>query len=478
MRATVLALSVLVASCGGGGSDSASTQAAQPSAAEPSSPTATGSVTNPAQPTNAAIPPAAEASPVATRPPQGAAQEPAPIAERPAAQANRAPTIKSVGGPSSGAPGELVTLEVEWSDADGDASKVSVKQVAGNGTKFTVAGNLLMFEVPDVPEGAIVLRVLVSDGKATTTCDYRFHVLAAADRYSIHRVPDTLGDDRVGTVRASVINNDGHVGGTFEWEAEGAWEETDAPWPNSTGVIWLDGASSLIDVNEWFHSEPLLHIGGVNVLSDDFKVAGTADDFGKTNEDGNPSLYNYTWNSDDGLDIFWQGRDLSGDGRLVTQLTAAAIAPNGDVIGFDGSDWTTMFRWDGDAVHFWCYRDARFPETASTCPATPGFSETECIASVTDDRGVLYEWEYTTCPSRYTDLFENQTGPFGETAYLFVPEIEGQEDLRLDVQRVVDMNDHDALLVEGCLVEFKPEAAGFEPWWQSVECGSYVLKLE
>jgi hypothetical protein len=47
---------------------------------------------------------------------------------------------------------------------------------------------------------------------------------------------------------------------------------------------------------------------------------------------------------------------------------------------------------------------------------------------------------------------------------LFIPEIEGHEGERLNVTRVVDMNDHDSLLIDGCLVEFEPESEGFEPW--------------
>lgn len=465
MRAMGLLLTLLLAACGSDDSNPAPAETAQPVVTAP--PAAQPTVPEPQTPP-AVVPP------VGATPPSAAAPPP-PV---PVAPVNKAPVIQSVSGPSNGLPGELVTLDVEWTDDDGDDVAITVEQLEGADTEFTSAGDLVMFEVPDIEEGAIFFRVLVSDGEATTTGDFRFYVLPAPVRYSIHRIPDTLGDDRVGTVRPRVINNDGHVGGAFEWATELEWDETDPPWPNWTGVIWLEGAPSLTDVNNWFHDELLLHIGDVYLLTDDFEVAGVAQDFAKTDEFDQPSSYNYTWDPNNGLEIFWDGLDLFGDGRKITSLNPAFIAPNGDVIGFDSSEWTTMFRWDGDAVHLWCYRDTRFPETQLGCPETPGFSETECIASLVDARGELYEWEYTTCPSRYTHLFEEQLGPFGEVAFLFLPAMEGHMELRLDVQRIVDMNDHDTLLVEGCLVELKPEAEGLEPWWQPVECGSYVLALQ
>jgi hypothetical protein len=404
MRVTALLLALALAACGGDDSGSAPAGTAQPSPAE--------------------------APPV--RP------EPAtPIASSPPAEpVNKAPVIQAVSGPSSGLPKELVTLEIRWSDEDNDDVTIAIEQVAGAHTELTLAGNLVMFEVPDTV-GRLSLNATVNDGQATASSVYHFDVLPKPVSYSVQKVPSEFSDGVAGSLVAMSLNNHGHVAGSL-------WYVDDGGEYIGRGAIWfgdpyLTRADDLVHPDDPLYGQRIIEVRAIN---DALAFAGYIEHPTEHGWDGRPAAW----------DFVWQSERIR---LLQPQTYVEAISAEGEVFGFEAQgDIYRFWLWTGDALRRW--------DGSGYDPFL--FHDEDCQRYVIDDRGARTWFGKGAC----WDLFEPLLEPFEESHEAggrpFAVEVYDEEtsiDLRMSTKLAA--NQVGQLLIEGCV------------YAESSTCGLYVL---
>jgi hypothetical protein len=330
----------------------------------------------------------------------------------------------------------LVTLEIEWSDQDGDDVTITVEQVAGVNTEFTVGGKLVMFEVPDV-EGRLSLRAMVDDGNASASSMYHFDVLPKPIRYSVQKVPSEFSDGVRGSMAALSINNHGHVAGSLSYVDDvGTYTGRGAIW---FGDPYLTLADDLVHPDDPLHGQ---HIVEVRVLNDNLAFAGYIEHPTERLWDGRPAQWDFVW-------------QLEQIRLLQPQTYVEAISADGEVFGVDAQGamyqfwlWTgdTMRRWEGSGYD--SYR----------------FYDEDCQRYVIDDRGARTWFGKGDC----WELFEPLLEPFEESHETsgrpFAVELykdEARIDLRMTSK--IAANDVGQLLIEACVY---PDSSA---------CGIYVL---